>query len=103
VQLGTAQSSGVLELHVEAAGLAEALDRGRYQHEDLGVANARAQLLHRALRDRLCAVLCAWTLVPGLQQQVAEAGVLSLSGKTEACDREHLRHVRLLLILEEIP
>src|SRR5262249_9173349 len=97
---GMADVAGIDELEVEPGGIPEFERRGRDDGDDQRIAEAR-QSPHRSLGDRIGRVFLPLALVPRLQLDERNAGILSLAGEGEAADRENGLDV-LLLLGEEI-
>ena len=92
-----ADAADILQLEVEAGGVAE-LEGGRRREGDhLSGGDLRRQLLEHPHGDRLHAVGLAGPLRPVLQGCEAEAGVLAEADEAEAGGGEEAGDVRLLV------
>ena len=76
-----AEIAAVFQFQVEAGGIAQFLHRRRHEGEDLGVAAARRSACMARLAMADGAVLGALALVPVLQMDEGDAGILAGAGE----------------------
>ena len=101
LELVVGHAAGVLDLHGEAAGGAEAADRRRNQRENLRIAQA-AECRGRTRGDRVGVVLLALALVKFGKVDERLAGVLASRAQAAAGDGEVGPHILALGTVEEI-
>ena len=92
-----ADTGPVLQHDVEAGGVAQLEDRRRRERDDRGVLVV-GEARHDAAGDRLHVVLLARPLVPVLEREEGEAGVLAASAEAESVDLEDRADAGLLLV-----
>ncbi|MNP40667.1 hypothetical protein D3C76_1343200 [compost metagenome] len=80
-----AKAGAVLQVHVEALGIAQLQDRRRYDGDDIAVLDLRRPGLN-TLGQREDRGVVAATLLPGLQANEQHARVLATAGEVEAID-----------------
>ena len=84
-----ADAAGILQLQIEAAGIAEAPDQGRRADENTGVADPSGGGLG-ALGDHGRGFIRRAALAPVAQQRKGHAGILAIAGKAAAGHRQHI-------------
>jgi len=100
-ELFVTQASLVLQLEVEAGGIAQVHHRRGHKGENLGLPQLRKRR-HGPVRYGFCLLDRCLALIPVLQHHKGNAAVLAATAETEALDGKHGGHVFALIIEEMV-